>query len=222
MSSCRNHTNFPFLALPAEIQVDIFRNLLCCSVPIALFTPKVPKSLKKSSTGGSPKTKSKFELLAVPLSSQVLRVCRPFHQEGTRILYGHNTFGYGSHSSDSTMCRSLPVTAASVGMIRKLEFQSLKYLAQFQRSFSRFHSLQRIDVDVNIRMGPRASMSDISEDDFKKIVDAKLRRYPQYENALTGLPMNKGEVNVGLMVRPWCFFEDLLKPVVSWHGVIMG
>ena len=214
MSDCQNPKEFPFLNLPAEIQGDILRSFLLISDPIPLLASEVPK---KTDAGEFRMTKGKLLLLRLPLFSQVLRVCRQIHQEGMRILYGENTFLYYWDACDREMLRTYLLAPASQRMIRKLEFRSLKYLAHFQGSFSRFHSLQQINVDVTIRMGKGTSPSDFSEADFRNAMDKKLGGYPQHEAALTELLVMERELNVVFTVKPYWIFSDVFKPAVSWR-----
>jgi hypothetical protein len=178
---------------------------------------------KKTDAGEFRMAKGKLLLRRVALFSQVLRVCRQIHQEGMRILYGQNTFHYYWDACDRLMYRTYLLTPASQRMIRKLEFRSLKYLALFQGSFSRFLSLRRINVDVAIRMSKGTTPSDFSEADFRNAMNKTLGRYPQHEAALTELLVMERELNVVFKVKPCWIVSDVFKPAVSWRQrVVIG
>ena len=65
---------FPFLALPAELRIQIYRLLLICAQPSTIYTDSVPY------------------ILANSLHTAVLYTCKSIHAEAEDLLYDYNTF----------------------------------------------------------------------------------------------------------------------------------
>jgi hypothetical protein len=85
-------------------------------------------------------------------------------------------------------------------MIRKMEVDHVRYLSQLRGSLNELRSLQKFKAGVNVIVETRAPLSDFSEEEFKKAIDARLSRYTYYETALINLLTTKHEVEVKLIV----------------------
>lgn len=82
-----------FLLLPPELRVQIYRRLLCHSLPIQL--EQCITSMDWININTDNKTLSGSESKAdghLPLRSAILRTCRTIYSEAMPILYGENTF----------------------------------------------------------------------------------------------------------------------------------